>query len=269
MSEQQAGLPSWIKTLIGGVLAVFVGIPLLLYLVIKLFTGGMHLEAGEASMSNEAIAARIQPVGIAKLDESGPPGSRTGKAVFENVCISCHGAGLAGSPKFGDAGAWAPRIGKGFATLLDHALKGFNAMPAKGGAADLTDDEVARAVAYMGNAAGAKFTEPAVKGAAPAAATAGAAAPSATATATVAKVDPATKGKDIYDSICMACHATGAAGAPKFGDKAAWAPRLKDGVEAAIALATKGINAMQHKGGYSGSDAEFHAAAEYMISASK
>jgi cytochrome c5 len=208
-------------------------------------------------MTAEAVAARVQPVGIAKLDESGPPGSRTGKAVFENICISCHGAGLAGSPKFGDAAAWGPRIGKGYATLVDHALKGFNAMPAKGGAADLTDDEVARAVAYMGNAAGGKFTEPAVQGAAPAAATA------------QAKVDPATKGKEIYESICVACHATGAAGAPKFGDKAAWAPRLKDGVEAAIALATKGINAMPPKGGYSGSDAEFHAAAEYLIGAAK
>ncbi|MBV8657799.1 MAG: cytochrome c5 family protein [Burkholderiales bacterium] len=256
MSDAQAENSMTAKQLIGIVLAAIIGIPVFIFLVIQLFTGGMQVEAGSPAMTNEAISARIQPVGFAKLDESGPPGSRAGKAVFENVCISCHGAGLAGSPKFGDAAAWGPRISKGFATLVDHAQHGFNAMPAKGGSPDLTDDEVARAVAYMANAGGAKFTEPPVQGAAGAA-------------AATAKVDPATKGKEIYESVCVACHGTGAAGAPKFGDKAAWAPRLKDGVEAAIGIATKGINAMPPKGGYQGSDAEFHAAAEYMIGAAK
>lgn len=254
MSEEQAGNPMTAKQLIGIVLAAIIGIPVFIVLVVKLFTGGMNLDAGSPTMTSEAVAARVQPVGVAKLDESGPPGSRTGKSIFENVCISCHGAGLAGSPKFGDAGAWGPRIGKGFATLVEHAQKGFNAMPARGGASDLTDDEVARAVAYMANAGGAKFTEPPVKGADAGAAT---------------KVDPATKGKEIYDSVCVACHATGAAGAPKFGDKAAWAPRIKQGEETIIGIATKGLNAMPPKGGYAGSDAEFHAAAQYMINASK
>lgn len=254
MSEAQAESQMSAKGLIGIILAAIIGIPVFIYLVIKLATGGMMLDAASPSMTNEAIAARVQPVGFAKLDESGPPGSRNGKAVYESVCLSCHGAGLAGAPKFADVGAWAARLSKGFATLVDHANKGFNAMPAKGGAADLTDDEVARAVAYMGNAAGGKFTEPAVAGAA-----AGA----------VAKIDPAVKGKEIYDSVCMACHTTGAAGAPKFGDKAAWAPRLKDGVEAAIKIAITGKGAMPAKGGYSGSDEEFHAAAEYLIGSAK
>lgn len=255
MSEAQAESPMSAKALIGIVLAAIIGIPVFIILVVKLFTGGMAIEPGNPSMTDEAIVARVQPVGFAKLDDSGPPGSRAGKAVYENVCISCHGAGLAGSPKFGDAGAWGSRISKGFATLVEHATKGFNAMPAKGGAADLTDDEVARAVAYMGNAGGAKFTEPAVQGAAGAAAG--------------GKVDPAVKGKEIYEAICVACHGTGAAGAPKFGDKAAWGPRLKDGAEAAIKIGIAGKGAMPPKGGYSGSDAEFHAAAEYMIGAAK
>lgn len=252
MSEAQAESQMSAKGLIGIILAAIIGIPLFIYLVIKVATGGMQLDVASPTMTQEAVAARVQAVGFAKLDESGPPGSRAGKAVYENVCISCHGTGLAGSPKFADAGAWSARISKGFATLVEHATKGFNAMPAKGGAADLTDDEVARAVAFMGNAAGAKFTEPAVAGA-------GAA----------AKADPAVKGKEIYDSICMACHATGAAGAPKFGDKAAWAPRLKDGVDAAIKIAIAGKGAMPPKGGYSGSDDEFRAAAQYIINAAK
>ncbi|QLG87205.1 cytochrome c5 family protein [Chitinibacter bivalviorum] len=240
------------KGVAGMILAALIGVPLVVYLLIKLFTSGMATNLTSTTMTNEAVSARLQPVGAVKIVEGGAPGSRSGKSVFEGICISCHGAGLAGAPKFGDAAAWGPRIAQGYDTLVKHALGGFKAMPAKGGAADLTDDEVKRAVAYMGNAGGAKFEEPKVAGAA-----AGAA------------VDPNTKGKEIYASTCVACHGSGAAGAPKFGDKAAWAPRLKDGVDAAIAIGVKGLNAMPPKGGYSGSDDEFKAAATYMINNSK
>ncbi|MFC4159638.1 c-type cytochrome [Chitinimonas lacunae] len=253
MSEANADNPMTAKQLIGVVLAAIVGIPVLIFLLVKLFTSGLPVNPGSPTMTNEAVVSRIQPIGYAKLDESGPPGSRNGKAVFESVCMSCHGTGLAGAPKQGDAAAWGPRISKGFATLVEHAVKGFNAMPAKGGAADLTDDEVARAVAYMGNAAGAKFTEPAVQGAG----------------ASTAAVDPAVKGKEVYDSVCMACHASGTAGAPKLGDKAAWAPRTKGGLDALVESAAKGKGAMPPKGGYSGSDEEFRAAVTYIVNASK
>lgn len=84
-----------------------------------------------------------------------------------------------------------------------------------------------------------------------------------------AKVDPATKGKEIYGQACAACHATGAAGAPKMGDKAAWAPRIGKGMDALVASGIKGLNAMPPKGGFSGSDAEFAAAVEYMAGNSK
>ncbi|MER2012810.1 MAG: c-type cytochrome, partial [Psychrobacter alimentarius] len=57
-----------------------------------------------------------------------------------------------GSPIFGDAGAWGPRISKGKDTLYTHAINGFNAMPAKGGA-DIPDEEVQNAVDYMVEAA--------------------------------------------------------------------------------------------------------------------
>ena len=76
-------------------------------------------------------------------------------------------------------------------------------------------------------------------------------------------------GKTVYNTVCAGCHGAGVLGAPKFGDKAAWAPRLKDGIENAIAIGIKGLNAMPPKGGYTGSDEEFKAAALYMINNSK
>ncbi|MGE6246389.1 c-type cytochrome [Psychrobacter proteolyticus] len=107
------------------------------------------------------LIARIQPVANICFEDdevcdvtarsSGPAagdGPRDGKAVYNAVCHTCHAAGLLGSPIFGDAGAWGPRIAKGKDTLYTHAINGFNAMPAKGGA-DIPDEEVQNAVDYM------------------------------------------------------------------------------------------------------------------------
>jgi cytochrome c5 len=77
-------------------------------------------------------------------------------------------------------------------------------------------------------------------------------------------------GKATYDAVCAVCHATGVAGAPKFGDKAAWAPRLKAGLEALHASAIKGKGAMPPKGGNAAlSDADVKAAVDYMVAAAK
>ena len=76
-------------------------------------------------------------------------GTMDGKAVYEKYCVACHGAGVAGAPKFGDKAAWAPRIAQGQDTLYTHALKGFKAMPPKGGATDLSDGTIKATVDYM------------------------------------------------------------------------------------------------------------------------
>ncbi|KIF82503.1 cytochrome C [Noviherbaspirillum autotrophicum] len=77
-------------------------------------------------------------------------------------------------------------------------------------------------------------------------------------------------GKEVYQANCAACHATGAAGAPKLGDKAAWAPRIKTGLDALHASALKGKNVMPPKGGNTSlADADVIAAADYMIGQSK
>lgn len=76
-------------------------------------------------------------------------------------------------------------------------------------------------------------------------------------------------GKKIYDTTCFACHGTGAAGAPKFGDKAAWAPRLAAGFDEVLKIATHGKGAMPPKGGSTASDADFKATVEYLVNSAK
>lgn len=117
-----------------------------------------HDSAPAGSMSEEAVAARIQKVGMLQLGASKRE-LKTGEEVFKAQCTTCHTAGLLAAPKFGDAAAWGPRIATGYETLLNSALKGKNAMTAQGGGA-FSDYEVARAVVYMANAGGAKFAEP-------------------------------------------------------------------------------------------------------------
>jgi cytochrome c5 len=74
------------------------------------------------------------------------------------------------------------------------------------------------------------------------------------------------KGKSVYDAACTVCHAAGVAGAPKAGDKTAWAPRLKTGMESLYTSSIKGKNAMPPKGGnLSLSDADVKAAVDYLV----
>src|SRR6185503_1621592 len=93
-------------------------------------------------------------------DVNAPKVLQSGQAVYNAVCVACHGTGAAGAPKAGDAGAWSARLAQGYDTLVQHAVQGIRAMPPKGGNPDLDDVEVARAVVYMANQSGAKFKEP-------------------------------------------------------------------------------------------------------------
>lgn len=159
------------KQLIVAVLAGFLVPIIAIVLLVQYVTNDKKVGAGSTAQTPEAIAARIHPVadeGFTFKDASGPKQLQAGEAVYKMVCSACHDTGAAGAPKFGDAGAWGPRIAQGYDKVVEHALKGFNAMPAKGGNPDLDDVEVARAVVHMANAGGAKFKEPEVKAAAPA-----------------------------------------------------------------------------------------------------
>lgn len=99
-----------------------------------------------------ATAVTAAPVTVA-LAPAAAPAKVDGKAVYEQACIACHGAGIAGAPKFGDKANWAPRIKQGPAMLYDHAIKGYTGkagmMPPKGGRMDLSDDAIKAAVDHM------------------------------------------------------------------------------------------------------------------------
>ncbi|HHY6927969.1 TPA: c-type cytochrome, partial [Burkholderia ambifaria] len=160
------------------------------------------------------------------------------------------------------------------------------------------DYEIARAIVYMANNDGANFPEPAApaanaapaaSGAAGAAATAGASgadasnAQAAAAMAAIAAIpkagekpaaaptsaDAASAGKALYTQVCQACHAAGVLGAPKFGNKDDWAPRLKESMDTVYNYALHGKGAMPPKGGSNASDADVKAAVDYMVNASK
>jgi cytochrome c5 len=239
--------------------------------------------AGDPALST---AQRIQRIGMVELRDANRPLS-SGQEVYAAQCTACHAAGLVGAPKSGDAAAWAPRIAKGYETLLKHALEGFGAMGAQGGGA-YSDIEIGRAVVHMANAAGGKFAVPEAPAAgaaeapaaaapaeapaeAPAAAAVVAAAPAAPAAAPAAPAVVASTsvaagaGAALYKQACTVCHAVGVAGAPKSGDKAAWAGRVGLGVEALTASVIKGKGVMPARGGSSASDAEIQAAVEYML----
>jgi cytochrome c5 len=289
------------KQLIAAVIAAFV-IPIIcIVLLVQYVANTEKAGAGSDSQTPEAIAARLRPVadeGFTFKDASAPKQLQAGDAVYKAVCAACHDTGAAGAPKTGDAGAWSARLAQGQATVVEHAIKGIRAMPAKGGNPDLDDVEVERAVVFMANQSGGKLKEPAVKAAAAAPAAAGApaateaGAQTASASAPLASsptqqqqavadagkgdaksADAKIDGKKVYDSACVACHAAGVAGAPKVGDKANWEPRIKQGNATLYEHAIKGFQGkagmMPPKGGSAASDDEVKAAVDYMVSASK
>lgn len=229
--------------------------------------------------SQEAVARRLKPVGqVVVAEGSDTPGQRGGKQIVEAVCAACHTAGLLNAPKIGDAVAWQNLIKQGFDALTQQAIKGVRQMPPRGGDPSLTDVEVARAVAFMANQSGAKFAEPPAQ---PAAAATAASQPASAAPVQVAAAAagganaavPAGGGvnaKSVYDASCVACHGASVAGAPKLGDKAAWAPRMKQGMDTLYQSVLKGKGAMPPKGGNMAlSEGDIKAAVDFMVAQSK
>ena len=256
-------------------------VPIFIIIGVVYYITSANMPAAGAGDTEKLADARIQPVGTVEIRDANRP-LKTGEEVFKAQCTTCHTAGVAGAPKFGDVAAWAPRIAKGYDALLSSALHGKGAMSPQGGG-DFEDLEIGRAVVYMTSAAGGKFPEPTAPAAtaeaapatpapaavAPVAAAAPAAAVAVAAAAPAAAAPAANVGETRYKETCFACHATGVAGAPKFGDKAAWAPRIATGMDTLVAKAISGLGAMPPRGGSNATDAEIKATVAYMVDAAK
>lgn len=279
------------KQLIVTIVLAFVVPIIIIFLLVSWVTSGTRTAAGSDALGPEATALRIAPVArIELVDASAPRVLQTGQQVYNAACAACHATGVAGALKYADNAAWATAIGTGLKTMIASATNGKNAMPARGGNPNLDDLEIARAVVYMANAAGGKFEEPAApaadaapaaQAAAPAVAAPAVSAPAvsapaapavpaaAPAAAAVGEIDLAL-GERVYKQACFACHAAGVAGAPKLGDKAAWAPFIATGMDTMVSIVIKGQGAMPPRGGLaSASDSDLRAAVGYMAQQSQ
>ena len=162
MSNEHGSLIKSPKQLIIMVFASFF-VPLIIILLLMVYVNSGKRDGGESADAAKSTEQLIKPVAQLNFkDASAPRELQTGEQVYKAVCSSCHATGAAGAPKFGDASAWAPRIAKGYDSLMTSVIKGKGAMPARGGSnpTDISDYELGRAVVYMANSAGGKLPEP-------------------------------------------------------------------------------------------------------------
>lgn len=248
----------------------------------------------QADADRDAIAERLKPVGQVCLQgqdcgtspdaaaSSGDTadagnGEIDGEAIYSRVCFACHDNGVAGAPTRGDAASWGDRLDKELEELYASSINGLGAMPPRGGAPNLSDEEVMTATNYL--------LEPVYEGELPEVGGANGEAEAANGDeAEVADAGDAANGngengEDVaangngYDGAalyssggCATCHDIGLIGAPSLGDSAAWAERLDKGIDELYASSINGIGAMPPKGGnVSLDDDEVRAIVDYMV----
>jgi len=152
------------------VLGILVGVTIGLIIIARIIAANTSVaNRAEDPVYQRQVEERIRPVArvaIAGQDNTAlaPPAAAaavavtaaadlTGEQAYNQACVACHGAGVAGAPKLGDKVAWAPRIAQGMDTLHTHALQGFQGkagyMPPKGGRTDLSDQSIVNGVDYI------------------------------------------------------------------------------------------------------------------------
>ncbi|MBN8464089.1 MAG: cytochrome c5 family protein [Rhodocyclaceae bacterium] len=142
MAEQHSSKGIMITTIVVAIILTAIVVP---------FSLKGERSAADSGSADQADS-RIQPVARFELAKAAPAaaaGPKDGATIVNTVCGACHGTGVAGAPKTGDKAAWAPRIAQGNDTLYKNAISGKNAMPPKGGAADLSDAEIKGAVDHL------------------------------------------------------------------------------------------------------------------------
>ena len=181
MSDQHASLIKTPQQLIAIIVLSFVVPVAVIVLLATYVAGAKRASAGSGSLTPEAVADRLKPVGTVVLftEPAAPAPAQAakpeapaaapvvnipppvaaaapvavkagaGEALYKQACTACHVAGVAGAPKSGDKAAWAPRIKLGIDALTASVIKGKGAMPARGAAAAASDAEIRAAVEYM------------------------------------------------------------------------------------------------------------------------
>ncbi|MEE9444583.1 MAG: c-type cytochrome [Cocleimonas sp.] len=152
MSNSHDKLPKffWIQL----ALAALVGIIFL----ITFFQDGFEHDAVEKDSNIEKTSKNLKPIGAASTNDaqasSGSSKARSGKEVYNASCLACHATGVANAPKLDDKASWEPRVAAGLDSLMNTAINGKGAMPARGGNPAITDEEIKATIFYMVKAAG-------------------------------------------------------------------------------------------------------------------
>jgi cytochrome c5 len=110
-----------------------------------------------AAMDEQSIAERLKPVGkvCVEGDDCGTASASTASGpkdpadIYQASCMACHGSGVLGAPKFGDAAAWGERLAKGIDSMTANAINGINAMPPKGTCASCSDEDIKATIQYI------------------------------------------------------------------------------------------------------------------------
>ena len=276
MTDQQDA--AFLRTF-GLVLGFLVVFTIVIIIVANVVTSGSG-EKVASKVEQDAINERLAPVASVNVAGSSatdaaaaaPAAPKSGKDIVAAACNACHGTGAAGAPKIGDKAAWQARFDAGMESMMNHAINGKGAMPARGGNPSLTDEDIRAAIVSMLEDTGFEVAsaDAAPAAEAPAAAEA---APAETAPSGSAGVDLA-KGEDVYAKSCSTCHGMGIAGAPKVGDAAAWEARIAQGEQTLLDHAINGYQGsagyMPAKGGFAFlSDEDVAAAVAYMVAESQ
>lgn len=269
------------------ILGALVAFTVTILIVANRITGSVEEMRGEDPRVRAAVAERIKPVGAVNVAvaDAAPAAPKGGAEIVATACKACHATGVLEAPKIGDRAAWEQRLSAagGLDGLTASAITGKGSMPPKGGAM-VSDAEIRAAVENMLAESG---IDAAAGGTAPAAASglvedvkqmadsavevveSAVSAVTAMVPAPAQEAPPAAdleKGKSVYDTACFVCHAAGVAGAPKLGDKAAWEPRIAQGMQALSASVLNGKGAMPPKGGRMDlADDDIRAAVAYMV----
>ncbi len=272
-----------------GVLSFLVLLAVVFFLIARVISHQAEVTeaAGPNKMEAQRAEQNIAPVASVNVASSSqaagaaagasPSAARSGEQVFNSVCMACHASGAMGAPIVGHKDLWGPRAKQGIKVLLSHAMHGFKSMPPKGTCGGCSEQEIKNAIEYMvitktgltipgvsksegGNGGGNKAE----------AGNGGKAAASGGKTVAGFKDVDLAVGKKRFESTCIACHGSGVAGAPKFGNKADWAPRIAQGPETMLKRALSGYKGMPPKGTCgSCSEQEIKDAIAYMVSHSQ